>query len=158
MEKTAFIDKIVNFVANSHYNFISDEDAIYPHLAGMKIFEDPLVGFASADDELFVTEFKKEGVLHPEYLAPQEWLPGAKTVISYFLPFTAEVKKSNRNRSDDPYEPGIPQRCSAEWLHARIEGQMFLDKITDYVQSILEEEGFETISPEPSGKLRMITP
>ena len=139
MKKEVFIDEIVNFVANSQDNFISDEDAIYPKLAGMKIYDDPLVGFASADDELFVTEFKKEGIIHPEYLTPLEWLAGAKTVISFFLPFTMEVKKSNRNRTDDSYEPGIPQRCSAEWLHARIEGQIFLDKITDYIQLILEK-------------------
>ena len=51
-----FIDKIVNFVTNSKDNFISDEDAIYPDLAGMKIYEAPLVGFARADDELFITD------------------------------------------------------------------------------------------------------
>lgn len=158
MDKKAFIDKIVRFTATNPNNFISDEDAIYPRLAGMKIFEEPLVGFASASDELFVTEFKKEGVIHPEYLSPLEWLPSAKTVISFFLPFTVEVKKSNRNRTDDSYEPSIPQRCSAEWLHARIEGQIFLDKITDYIQSILENEGFETVCPTTSGRLHMITP
>ena len=136
MEKDVLIKNIVNYAANSSENFISEEAAIYPGLAGMRIFDEPLIGFASADDELFVTEFKKEGVIHPEYLSPMEWLPGAKTVISYFLPFSMEVKKSNRNRSDLPYEPGIPQRCSAQWLHARIEGQMFLDKITSYVQSL----------------------
>ena len=158
MENKELIDKIVNFVVNSKDNFVADEDAIYPNLAGMKIYEDPLVGFAHADDELFITEVKKEGVIHPEYLAPLEWLPSAKTVISFFLPFTKEVKNSNRNKTDTPYEPDIPQRCSTEWLHARIEGQIFLDKITDYIQSILEDEGFETICPTTSGKLRKITP
>ena len=108
IKKEALIDKIVNFVANSQDKSISDKDAIYPHLAGMKIYEDPLIGFASADD--------------------------------------------------DPYEPGIPQRCSAEWLHARIEGQIFLDKMTNYIQSILEIENFETVCPTTSGKLSMITP
>ena len=135
MENKELIDKIVNFVANSKDNFVAEEDAIYPDLAGMKIYEEPLVGFAHADDELFFTEFKKEGIIHPEYLTPLEWLPSAKTVISFFLPFTNEIKKSNRNKTDVPYEPDIPQRCSTEWLHARIEGQIFLDKITDYIQS-----------------------
>lgn len=48
------IDKIVNYVASSQDNFISDEDAISPDLAGMKIYEKPIVGFARADDELFI--------------------------------------------------------------------------------------------------------
>ena len=72
VQKEEFINKIVNFIEKSEENFVSDEDAVYPHLAGIKIYDDPLVGFASADDELFVTEFKKEGIIHPEYLAPLE--------------------------------------------------------------------------------------
>lgn len=158
MKNEELIDKIVYFAANSKDNYISDEDAIYSHLAGMKIYEAPLIGFARADDELFVTEFKKKGVVHPEYQTPLEWLPGAKTVISFFLPFTKEIKKSNRNQTDEPYEPGIPQRCSTEWLHARIEGQIFVDKITDHIQSILKNEGFETVCPTTSGRLHMISP
>ena len=66
MQIEEFINKIVNFVEKSEDNFVSDEDAIYPYLAGMKNYEAPLVGFARADDELFITEFKKEGVIHPE--------------------------------------------------------------------------------------------
>lgn len=158
MENRELIDQIVEFVTNSKGNFVSAEDAIYPELAGMKMYEEPLVGFARADDELFISEFKKSGVIHPEYLTPLEWLPSAKTVIIFFLPFTKEVKESNRNKTDGPYEPDIPQRCSAQWLHARIEGQIFLNEITDHIQSILENEGFETICPTTSGKLRMITP
>lgn len=158
MKNKDIIDKIVTFVANSKDNFVSDEDALFPNLSGMKIYEEPLVGFACADDELFITEFKKEGIIHPQYLTPLEWLPGSKTVISFFLPYTKEIKESNRNKTDEPYESDIPQRCSAQWLHARIEGQMFVNKITDYIQSILEEEGFETICPSTSGDLHMITP
>lgn len=158
MKNEELVNRIVDFVAESNDNFVSAEDAIYPNLAGMKIYEEPLVGFARADDELFITEYKKEGIIHPEYMTPLEWLPGAKTVISFFLPFTETVKESNRNRTDEPYEPSIPQRCSAEWLHARIEGQIFLDKITDYIQDLLKNEGFEAICPTTSGRLRMITP
>ena len=91
-------------------------------------------------------------------MAPSEWLPGAKTVISFFLPFTPAVKGSNREKFDEPYSPGIPQRCSAEWLHARIEGQAFLNKITDHIQALLEAEGFETVCPATSSRFRLITP
>ena len=158
MTKQELINKIIEFVKNSPDNYVSEEDAIYPRLAGMKMYETPIVEFASADDELFYKEFKKEGIIHPEYMAPQEWLPNSKTVISFFIPFTEEVKASNRCKVDEPYEPGVQPTCSAEWLHARIEGQAFLNKITDYIQEILENEGFETVCPTTSGKLRMITP
>lgn len=158
MKKETLVEKIVSFVAESGDNFVSPEDAIRSELAGMKIFEAPLVGFASAEDRLFTVEFKKEGVLHPEYRTPAEWVTGAKTVISFFLPFTDRVKRSNREKNDPAYAPGIPQRCSVEWLHARIEGQRLVDQVTDYIQSLLQKEGFETVCPATSGKLRMITP
>lgn len=158
MTKEEFIKKIEEFVMNSPENHVTEEDAIYPELTGMQIYETPIVGFASADDELFTTEYKKEGVIHPEYRAPEEWLPGSKTVITFFVPFTEEVKASNKCKKDEPYEPGLPQKCSVQWMHARVEGQIFLDKITDYIQEILEKEGYETVCPTTSGKLRMITP
>lgn len=158
MTNEELIDRVVCFVGNSPDNFVSEKDAIYPKLAGLKLYEPPIIGFASASDELFTKVFKMEGVIHPEYLTPEEWLPDAKTVISFFLPFTKAVKESNRLKTDEPYTPGIPQRCSAQWLHARIEGQLFLNKVTDYIQILLENEGFETACPTTSGELRMITP
>ncbi len=156
--KQELIKILKAFPEQSRDNNVLEEDAIFPELAGMKIFEEPLVGFAKADDALFTGEFKKEGIIHPEYMAPEEWLPGAKTVISFFLPFTKQVKESNRHKTDIPYEPGIPQRCSTEWLHARIEGQMFVDVMTDYIESILQAEGYETVCPTTSGSFRMIQP
>lgn len=158
MTAEELIHRVVSFAESSPDNEVSEEDAIYSNLAGLKLYEAPILGFASADDELFITEYKREGVIHPEYMAPTEWLPGAKTVISFFLPFTKEVKESNRCRIDKSYAPGIPQRCSAEWLHARIEGQSFLNKMTDHIQMLLENEGFETVCPTTSDKLRRITP
>lgn len=158
MNKTELIKKIEEFVQQGIGNFVAKEDAIYPELSGMKIYDAPLVGIAAADDELFTETFKKPGVIHPDYLAPKEWLPEAKCVISFFLPFTEEVKESNINLTDIPYKEGLKQASSAQWLHARIEGQMFLNTVTDYIQKILEEEGYKTVCPTTSGKWALITP
>jgi epoxyqueuosine reductase QueG len=46
-------------------------------------------------------------------LMPDEWLPGARSVVSVFMPFTERVRASNRNEGPVSYE----------WLHGRIEGQ-----------------------------------
>ena len=158
MTNEELIRRIETFVANSPSNYISAEDAITPALAGLAMYDAPLIGFAAADDALFTEEFKKSGVIHPEYMAPAEWLSGAKTVISVFLPFTEAVRASNRHPVDEPYAPGIPQRCSAEWLHARIEGQDCLNALTDYLQALLKEAGFDSVCPTASGRLRLITP
>jgi len=158
MTKEELVREILDFVANSPDNFVSAEDAIGPEFVGLQLYDSPIMGFASAEDPLFTKVYKQAGVIHPEYLAPEEWLPGAKTVISFFLPFTKAVTESNRYKTDEPYTPGIPQRCSIPWLHARIEGQLFVDKLTDHLQRLLEGGGFETVCPTTSGKLRMIEP
>lgn len=158
MTNDELIDRIINFTTNSTFNYVSEEDAITSSLIGLKLYDDPIFGFASADDELFTTEYKKKGIIHPSYLSPKEWLPNSETVISFFLPFTKEVKESNRHKTDEAYVDNIPQRCSTQWLHARIEGQIFVNKITDYIQSILADAGFDSVCPTTSGKLSMITP
>ncbi|MCX7886926.1 MAG: hypothetical protein N3B01_06700 [Verrucomicrobiae bacterium] len=59
-----------------------------------KIFGAPVFGVASAHDPLF-RKLKERGVVGPQHLVPSDFLPGAKSVISWFLPYSAEVSKSN---------------------------------------------------------------
>ncbi len=158
MKKNELISAIHDFVDHSKENRVSAEDAIYPHLSGMRIFDSPLVGFSSADDEFYTTIFKQEGVIHPLFMAPREWMPEAVTVISFFLPFTNQIRESNRKRMDEPYAPGIPQRCSAEWLHGRIEGQAFVNTLTDFIEELLQSNGYRAFSPTGSGRIQMLMP
>jgi epoxyqueuosine reductase len=158
MKKDELIFAIQSFAEHSKENRVIADDAIYPHLAGMRIFDSPLVGFSSSDDELYTRVFKREGVIHPLFMAPREWMPEAKTVISFFLPFTDQVRESNRTAWDEPYKPEIPQRCSAEWLHGRIEGQAFVNMLTDFIEELLQTSGFRTISPTGSGRVKMLMP
>ena len=79
-----------HFVRESPHNRIAEEDAFEPRLVGMRIHDEPLIGFASA------------------------------------------------------------QRCSTEWLHARIEGQLFLNEATDFVQQILLAQGSRVVCPSSS--------
>lgn len=158
MTKEVLIAKIEAFVSESPLNRIKAENAIYPELAGLQMYETPLVGFSAAEDELYTKTFKQQEVISPKFKAPAEWLPSAKTVISIFLPFTEQVRVSNRTKKDPPYEEGVQPGASAEWLHARIEGQDFINALTDYVQALLKEEGFESFCPTTSGKLEMVEP
>lgn len=158
MNNAEMIHSITEYVNTCEENYISEETAIIHEAAGMKIYDSPLVGFSSATDPLYTEEFKKPGVIHPDYRAPQEWLPEAKTVISFFVPFSEGVRKSNRKRVDEPYEEGLQQRCSVQWLHARVEGQAFLDHITDHIQKVLEDAGYKTVCPTTSGEFRIIEP
>ena len=58
------------------------------------IWKKPIVRFADADDPYF--PFLKE-LIRPDHHLPQDFLPGAKTVVSWFLPFLPEIGKSNQS-------------------------------------------------------------
>ena len=82
----------------------------------LTLFDAPLIGFASADDEIF-KDFQSPSIVSPKHMTPSEWLPDAKSVISLFFPIAETIRVSNRSQSSMP---------SPEWLRARIEGQAFI--------------------------------
>ncbi|MCR4712693.1 MAG: 4Fe-4S binding protein [Clostridia bacterium] len=117
-------------------NYVKEEEAL-PGCAGLVMFEAPLFGAASADDPLFLT-FREPQIIGPPFMTPREWLPAAETVLSFFLPFTEEVRKSNR---------GNYENASNEWLHARIEGQAFLNRYTETLKNWFAAQGIEACVP-----------
>lgn len=109
---------------------------IVPELGDMQIFEEPLIALAAAADPLFV-KLKDPEVIGPHHLLPSEWLPGARTVISYFLPFTKRVREAN-------YTPDLP---ASEWLYARIEGEMFNNALRNKLMVEAECSGIKSVVP-----------
>ncbi|HHU30214.1 MAG TPA: hypothetical protein GXZ53_05985 [Firmicutes bacterium] len=59
-----------------------------------RIFEEPLLGVAAADNETFQALLAPEAI-GPHLLPLSEWLPGAKSVLSFFLPMSKTVKETN---------------------------------------------------------------
>jgi len=137
MIKEEFLKIVQEYIINSNYNYISKEDAITEELVGMKIFDEPVLAYGDANDVTF-NLLKNPDVIGEHFMLPNEWLMGAETVISFFLPFTDEVIKSNRK---DKHRP------SNEWLHGRIEGQSFIKELSRYLNSKLIDEGYESIVP-----------
>lgn len=101
------------------------------------MYDRPIFAFASAKDEYF-TRLKLPAAIGEHLMLPREWLPEAKTVISFFLPFSREVKEGNKKDMVWP---------SAEWLHARIEGQVFINHLCLYLKSKLEKAGYKSLVP-----------
>ena len=130
------VESLRAFVANSAGNEIDSQKAIKPDLSDFKLFDEPLVGFARFDDPLF-DDLAKPGIVGPGMLRPADWLPGAQTVVSYFLPFTQRVRSSNI----------ASDVASLEWLHGRIEGQAFVLEVDAYVVSLLEPAGYGAVCP-----------
>ena len=88
----------------------------------------PLVSYASAADPLF-PQLKQ--IVRATHLTPEELLPGARSVIAFFLPFEREVARGNRpNRlASEPWAAayvetndlvGVVSRRLADGLRARV--------------------------------------
>ena len=137
MNKQDFEKIVKEYIQQSPDNFVKKEIALKPQLEGLRIFDEPLIGYASAEDSYF-TEAKKPGIIGAHFIAPTEWLATAKTVISFFLPFTEEVRTANSQNMSWPAD---------EWLHGRIEGQAFQDIVCRFAVDLLNKEGFPSLSP-----------
>jgi len=118
-------------------NYISKENALDSEHIGMRIFDLPIFAFGCANDGLYM-KYKAEGVIGSHFLPPHEWLPGAKTVISFFMPYSDKIKSANALNYEWPAE---------EWLHARYEGQLFLKELAIYIKNLLTEAGYKSIAP-----------
>jgi epoxyqueuosine reductase QueG len=116
-----------------------------PECDGLRIYDEPLVAFASARDPLY-EELRREGIIGPHHLMPQDWVENARTVIVYFLPFTKEVIESN-------YPEGL---SSKEWYLSRYYGEEVNNAVRDHVVETLQKAGYEAVAPSRSGKFEML--
>ena len=130
--------KLADYVLNSPDNAILAEYALRDEIVGTPLFDAPIVGCAAADDPLFARIKAEDKILGDTFKLPGEWLPGAKSVISIYYPFSERVRKSNWDNL------GVP---SDEWLHGRVEGHVFIHATDRVVEQWLIEEGFETCIP-----------
>lgn len=143
MEKTELAQALAQFAGTQAGNFVDAREALSPALSGMRIFDAPLLGAADAADPLFA-RFQEPEAVGPHYMPPARWLPEARTVLSFFLPFTQQVRRANAQA------PGV----APEWLHGRIEGQRFVAEATRYLVKLLREAGGEAVAPSLDGRFR----
>lgn len=113
-----------------------EKDAVNYWHKGLRFLDPPLVGFASADDPFF-QEMKKKEIGGGFFCSPCEWLEGAVSIISYFLPFTEEVRRSNDVR-DDPSE---------NWLYARFEGEKLNNRLREFIVEELKAIDRRAVAP-----------
>ena len=105
---------------------------------GMRFYKPPLIAFGSAADEGFM-KLKEPGVVGPHHNLPTDWIPGAKTVISFFIPFADRVVESNTKDSEVP---------SKEWRYTRIDGQPHLLATGALVRDELIKAGYKAVMPQ----------
>jgi epoxyqueuosine reductase len=123
------VDKLNQFVRTSPLNQIEE-------IGISQIFDRPSIGVSDAKDPLYA-ELKKPEVISPHYLLPQEWLNGAQSIISYFLPFSKQIREANRSK-------GLP---ATEWLYGRIEGEALNNALRSFLVSLITEKGAQALAP-----------
>jgi epoxyqueuosine reductase QueG len=123
------IDLISRFVKLDPKNRI-------PGRKGLKLYEEPLVAFADGSDPIY-EKLKNESVIGEHHRSPGEWLEGARSVISYFLPFSMEIVESNKTE-------GLP---SDEWYQARYWGEEFNNVLRAHLVESIEEAGHRAVAP-----------
>jgi len=95
----------------------------------------PLIGFADSNNELFC-KFKE--MIDENYLLPCDILSDSKTVVSYFIPFTKEMVKTNIGGK-------IPSR---QWAVAYIETNKLLGDLGEYLIKELDKFGVKANMPK----------
>jgi epoxyqueuosine reductase len=104
---------------------------------GKTAYRTPLVGFAPADDPRFAT--LKEAV-GPGHLMPQDLLPAARSVVAFFIPFTGELVRLNR---DDPH-------VSRAWAEAYVETNRLIDDVCHTLADALGGRGVRAAWQQPT--------
>lgn len=122
------LEKTAQFTQDSPLNLVLDN---------LSIYEPPLVGLASAQDPLF-EQLKEPEMMGSSHLTPEEWLPKAKTVIVYFLPYTAPIREANRRTKELPAQ---------EWLYGRYEGEVFNNALRKFLLKEVEGAGGKAVAP-----------
>jgi epoxyqueuosine reductase len=76
-------------------------------------------------------------VIGPHHLGPGEWLPGANSVVTWFLPFTEKIVQSNK----------VPGQPSGEWYLAYHWGEEFNNALRDHMTNELKGAGHAAVAP-----------
>jgi epoxyqueuosine reductase len=92
-------------------------------------YREPLVGFAPADDPRFA-ELRQ--AVHPTHMLPADLLPGARGVVSFFLPFASAVVEANARQRE---------QVARQWVVAYVETNALIGRITTRLIEALARRG-----------------
>ena len=141
------------FLERAIVKFVEEHPGNRRKLDGGKYWDAPLVGFASGNASLFKHYRKIIGKFH---FTPQEIFDlhfgkdiGTRnlSVISWVLPASRDIRKSNRKQNKYP---------SLLWAHARDFGEQFNVKLRDHLVSLLKKKGYKAVAPMNSPQFRWV--
>jgi epoxyqueuosine reductase QueG len=77
----------------------------------------------------------------PDHLAPSDILPGARSVIVFFIPYTQELSKAN----------AAGRSASASWARAYVDTNVLIDRITRAVADLAAGCGYKAAVAPATG-------
>lgn len=107
-------------------------------------YRQALVGFAAAGDPAWV---RLKVLADAGHSLPSDLLPGARTVVAWFLPFAEEVIRANRRDAD----------VAAEWALAYTETNALLRRIADELIGALSARGVRAAGEPPTHNFDPVT-
>jgi epoxyqueuosine reductase len=153
MERILFSKEPEKFIQRAIAQFLSKSAANRRQLDGGKYWEAPLVGFASGNDPLFKQYRKIIGKFHYTPGDVFDLTFGKRkdrkelSVISWVLPASEDIRKSNRKEDTYP---------SLLWAHARHFGEQTNVQLRDHVVSLLQKKGYKAVAPINSPHFRRL--
>jgi epoxyqueuosine reductase QueG len=102
-------------------------------------YREPLIGYVSADNHEFAS-LKK--IVHSMHWIPQDLVQGARTVLSYFLPFEERVVEANSRDKE---------KVAVEWVEAYIETNILIEAINKQLIGELATQGVIAAGEAPTG-------
>ena len=100
-------------------------------------WDEPIVGFAKANDPLFL---QLKNIVNENHKSPNELFSQAKTVISYFIPFNQSIVSSNTKG----------KFASTEWAIAYVETNKIITEINAFLIDNLKHESFDSLHIPPT--------
>lgn len=100
-------------------------------------FREPLIGFSAASDPNYA---KLQQIVGPWIAPPQFFLPGAETVLSFFVPFAEEISQKNQ-------EGAQPSRG---WAKSYIDANIMIEKVSETVVQHLALQGIVAAAIPPT--------
>lgn len=117
-------------IENSINNYVNN----YGEIPG---YREPLIGYAGAGDPGFR---RLRDVVGPGHLLPEDILPGARTVVAFFLPFKEDLSRINRDHN----------YVAPEWADAYVRTNQLITGICEKTSALLAEKGIKAAWQQPT--------
>ena len=108
-------------------------------------YREPIIGFVAADDPGFSRLGELTGIAH---MVPDDLLPGARTVVCFFLPFAPEIAVANAAEKE---------QVAREWAIAYVETNALIGQITARLIRVLGQYGIRAAAEPATGNFDEVT-